>query len=414
MAMLLRKAAPVKPPRSHATTHEREPPVTQRQRYEGQQHHHPSGTAVATRDATVDDGIRATSRQHRPFDPFDCPDTPPRDYPLHYSLVDMLREWPVDRLQWPSHNDSNVDEADHPHLYHSLCIFDWNRPEHRERMRRYQVEFDVPFVLRNQPEFLQATERWMQPGYLEQLIGDEPQRNEHSFQSNHLPFWRTKGLRKVPSDWKAPTENVQMSYGEWSQRADAMDQAISDGRDHTQLDHYYFRINAHGPSQNGYLYDELPPFDPTRYRDGENLFMLHPNEERGINCRLGMAGNVAEAHYDYSSNWIVLLGGHRRYILTHPRECQHLALYRPGHPSARHSSVNWSEIDGTTASSAAARALADAAATQVILQASDALYLPTNWLHFIVSLDRNYQCNARSGTRKEYNSFIEKCGFSLS
>eukprot|EP00977_Amphora_coffeiformis_P023005 scaffold12058_cov163-Amphora_coffeaeformis.AAC.2 len=426
---------------AHATmerhkSQEETPAMTQRQKFEAQfppfDSQRVRSFVASLRTTEIDREIRRTASTG--FDPFECPDTPPPNYPWHYSLVDMLKEWPVDQLHWPAattydNNNINNTSSDHqhPYLYHSLCIFDWDRPEHRERMRRYQIDFDVPFVLRNQPEFVQAAERWMNPGYLQGLIGNEPQRNEHSFQSNHLPFWRTQGLRNLPSDWKAPTENVLMTYAEWSERADAMDRVVAQQQQpgqppaHAQLDHYYFRLNAKDKHRNGYLYEELPVFDPALSYDVENLFMLHPNEERGINCRLGMAGNVAEAHYDYSSNWITLLGGHRRYILAHPRECHNLALFPKGHPSARHSSVNWSEIfpgstnDGgsSTTSHAAEQALSAAVATQVILQASDALYLPTNWLHFIVSLDRNYQCNARSGIRTEYNSFIEECGFPL-
>ena len=104
----------------------------------------------------------------------------------------------------------------------------------------------------------------------------------------------------------------------------------------------------------------------------------------GINCRWGMAGNVAEAHYDGGRNWIVLLGGgQRRYILGHPRECPNLALYPVGHPSGRHSAPNWSEIGKLPRNqSPAARALSHAQVTQVVLQASDALFLPVSgtWL----------------------------------
>ena len=93
-----------------------------------------------------------------------------------------------------------------------------------------------------------------------------------------------------------------------------------------------------------------------------------------------MAGNVAEAHYDGGRNWIVLLGGgQRRYILGHPRECPNLALYPVNHPSGRHSSVDWSEIGRLPKSqSPAARALSHAQVTQVVLQASDALFLPVS------------------------------------
>ena len=375
---------------------------------------------ASLRDTELDQNLFQSSSQYLPYDPFDCPDTPPPDYPLHYSLVEMLKEWPADQLQWPAFHAT----VDHPYLYQSLCVFDWDRLEHRQRMRRYQVEYDVPFILRNQPEIMQTTERWSRndPAYLQALIGNEPQRNEHSFHSNHLPFWRLgkHDRGRGPPGWKAPTENVKLSFAEWSARADALDQAISEGKDHTQLDRYYFRLQValEGRNNNRHFYDELPWFDPRITRAGENLFMMYPDQERGINCRWGMSGNIAELHYDYSSNWIVLLGGRRRYILAHPRECPNLALFPMGHPSARHSSVNWSDMGPKNddnavqfATTEAAQALQSAMAHQVVLQASDALFLPTSWFHFIVSLERNYQCNARSGIRHGNDGYIEDCGF---
>lgn len=364
------------------------------------------------RRTDLEQGMRQTSAKHFSFDLFDCPETPPPNYPLHYSLVEMLEEWPADQLQWPT---VDATTSDHPYLYQSLCIFDWNRPEHRERARRYQVDFDVPFIVQNHPEIMQTTERWMRndPNYLQELIGDEPQRNEHSFHSNHLPFWRILKGSKPPAGWKAPTENVQQSFAQWSARSDILDQAIAEGQNHTTLDRYYFRLNVDF-NRNEYMYNELPLFDPRRFKTGENIFMLYPEEGRGINCRLGMSGNIAELHYDYSSNWIFLLGGNRRYILAHPKECSDLSLHPEGHPSGRHSSVNWSEIQGAQAQTTqAAQGLKSAMAHQVVLQASDALFLPTSWFHFIVSLSRNYQCNARSGIVHGNDPHIKQCGFTV-
>jgi hypothetical protein len=41
------------------------------------------------------------------------------------------------------------------------------------------------------------------------------------------------------------------------------------------------------------------------------------------------------------------------------------------------------------------------------------LYLPTAWFHFIVSLNTNYQCNARSGVSLEHRRIIQDCGFDV-
>ncbi len=168
--------------------------------------------------------------------------------------------------------------------------------------------------------------------------------------------------------------------------------------------------NAALPQLNPYLYDELPFFQPS---DTPTLFMVDSRQQRGINCRLGMKGSIAEAHFDPTRNWIVLLKGRRRYILAHPSQCPHMELYPQGHPSGRHSAVNWSNVTAEQQSGAATkdRPFARAQVTEVVLQAGDALYLPTSWFHFIVSLNKNYQCNARSGMTYENQERLEECGF---
>lgn len=103
---------------------------------------------------------------------------------------------------------------------------------------------------------------------------------------------------------------------------------------------------------------------------------------------------------------IVVLGGERRYILSHPNQCENLALLPRGHPSARHSAVDWSDPDFENFPQ-----FANAEVNEVILQAGDVLYLPTNWFHYIISLGFNYQCNTRSGVNTEYMKPIHDCGF---
>ena len=103
---------------------------------------------------------------------------------------------------------------------------------------------------------------------------------------------------------------------------------------------------------------------------------------------------------------IALLGGERRYILSHPKECKLLALYPKGHPSGRHSAVDWSDPDIDQFPQ-----FADAKANEIVLQAGDVLYLPTYWFHYIISLEMNFQCNTRSGISSEYRRFIKDCGF---
>lgn len=103
-----------------------------------------------------------------------------------------------------------------------------------------------------------------------------------------------------------------------------------------------------------------------------------------------------------------MLRGRKRYILAHPSQCINMELYPLGHPSARHSRINWSDpeswqLDGDH--------FQHGQVNEIVLQAGDALYLPTFWFHFIVSLSLNYQCNARSGITLDYQSHIKDCGF---
>lgn len=139
-----------------------------------------------------------------------------------------------------------------------------------------------------------------------------------------------------------------------------------------------------------------------------SIYIVEPSRQSGINCRFGMKGVVAENHFDVTRNVIVVLGGQRRYLLAHPSQAQNMELYPEGHPSARHSAVDWSNPDLDSYPR-----FHHAQINEVVLQAADVLYLPTNWFHHIVSLELNYQCNTRSGRTSDYDMFIRDAGFNF-
>ena len=68
-------------------------------------------------------------------------------------------------------------------------------------------------------------------------------------------------------------------------------------------------------------------------------------------------------------------------------------------------------VKATKALASADVVLYDALVNEVVMQAGDLLYLPTNWFHYIISLDLNFQCNTRSGVGEEYMYPIRACGF---
>ncbi|KAL7539188.1 hypothetical protein ACHAWF_006328 [Thalassiosira exigua] len=216
----------------------------------------------------------------------------------------------------------------------------------------------------------------------------------------------------VIGNWQPPTENTRMTYRDWLKKANVTDDQL--GPDNP---HWYFRLIGCGAmgknTEDGscdkgsseWLFDELTFFQP-RTGDERSLYLVDPKQQKGIHCRFGMKGVIAENHFDLSRNAIALLMGKRRYLLSHPNNCAEMNLLPRGHPSARHSAVDWSDPDLETFPT-----FADATVNEVVLQPGDVLYLPTNWFHYIVSLELNMQCNTRSGGEHIYHDEITRCGF---
>ena len=55
------------------------------------------------------------------------------------------------------------------------------------------------------------------------------------------------------------------------------------------------------------LFSELKHFTPK-----DSLYMVDPSQQRGIHCRFGMEGVIAENHFDGARNMVSLFGGERR------------------------------------------------------------------------------------------------------
>jgi len=209
-------------------------------------------------------------------------------------------------------------------------------------------------------------------------------------------------------NWRPPTENLRMTYTDWLEHANVTDDEL--GPDNP---HWYFRLIGCGTMGDGdcdngnseWLFDELTFFQP---REGEErpFYLIQPKHQKGIHCRFGMKGVIAENHFDLSRNVVTLLGGQRRYILAHPNQCNDMNLLPRGHPSARHSAVDWGNPDLESFPT-----FENAHVNEIVMQAGDVLYLPTNWFHYIISLDLNFQCNTRSGGEDLYSEEINDCGF---
>lgn len=355
-----------------------------------------------------------------PYDIHNCPLHPPEFYPYSWNLLQLLDHWKPDDINIPK--DLTIHQG--------ICVFDFEKDY--EKALNYRKK-EVPFVVSNDPAVQDTAKRWMAPGYLQRMLGDVQHRTEYS-ESNHFMYWNAgsqvrrkqgiprrrndpnvfagnghpdgRGVDKDLAHWQQPTKMMRMGFKEWLTHANLTDGEAVGIHD----PHYYYRLIGCGEESplgkcdkgsSEYLFDELTFFQPK-----ENLYMVDPKEQKGIHCRFGMDGVIAENHFDMSRNAIAVMGGERRYVLSHPKQCPLLSLLPKGHPSARHSAVDWSNPDLDTYPE-----FSQAEGNEIVLQAGDVLYLPTNWFHFIVSLNLNFQCNTRSGVSPEYLKPMRACGF---
>ena len=47
----------------------------------------------------------------------------------------------------------------------------------------------------------------------------------------------------------------------------------------------------------------------------------------------------------------------------------------------------------------------------MILSPGDFMYIPSGWIHYVMSLNTNFQCNARSGKSKGRARDLRRCNF---
>lgn len=363
--------------------------------------------------------IRVDGDDVVPYDVFNCPEEPPQGYPYAWKILDILDAWPPD------------DPTPRAEIHQGLCVFDYQTE--KEKAYTYR-DANLPFVVQNDPRVLRTARRWNDLEYMNEMMGLEEKWGVHYSESNHFMFWRNDThsraansvfsevvKRKFQDGWNSPTQKLKMTFQEWTEKALSLPEAstISSG---IPMPHWYLMLNSNDcntkprgekeePSKmdaicrrGTFLDDELPFLNQSQ----TSLYIVEANKTNTpIECRFGMRDVIAENHFDMTRNTIALLSGERRYILNHPNQCKLLSLYPRGHPSARHSAVNWSNPDLDSFPK-----FQRARANEVVLQAGDVLYLPTNWFHYIVSLSKNYQCNARSGWGREYERDVKRCGFS--
>ena len=129
---------------------------------------------------------------------------------------------------------------------------------------------------------------------------------------------------------------------------------------------------------------------------------------------------MAATHYDSGRNMVGMITGAKRYILSPPNACGKLGIFPDRKsPIFRHSLLNFGHIKylhddekGRGMSDEEREWLVRAAtapAVETVLKAGEVLYIPSFWFHYIISVQKSAQCNARSGI--EYDSHREFGGY---
>ncbi|CAJ1940477.1 unnamed protein product [Cylindrotheca closterium] len=344
-------------------------------------------------------------------------------YPVQFNLLQMLEAWPIDEINGP--------EARQDTSYQSLCVFQWSNALDRKKMERYR-KLELPFIMAGDPEVLEAAHRWNKPGYLVKMLGQNTKYTTEYSPTNHYIYVnqilkaRYKGDRKkrkrnpgLPEGGKEEDKTlnitntiVQMTYLEWLALAHETENATrATSRDagpqsDSEKPHWYFKFMTCGTYEKGECKSTANVTTSrlatlgTELRclsDPKSFYIIEADKQKGrIQCKFGMAGITSQAHFDTPRNFLVLLGGKRRYILSRPGSGNYANFYihSGAHPSARHSAVNWSTPNLTEHPM-----FAKARATEAVLKTGEVLYIPPKWIHSIVSLSITMQCNSWSGSK---------------
>lgn len=180
------------------------------------------------------------------------------------------------------------------------------------------------------------------PSLLEKF-GSELQTVEKSIDNHFMYYNARKSVDdELLAGWRPPTEEVRLSFGQYLRLAMAAEET-RDAVSVASMPLHYLEIDVAEGARTPWLVEVLPFF--TSHLQGRPSFMIvDPSGFKGVNCRYGMCGVTAAAHYDGQWNMVAMLRGRKRYVLLPPNACDELSVLPLGHPPMRHSLIDWSEL----------------------------------------------------------------------
>uniref|UniRef100_A0A7S3L462 JmjC domain-containing protein n=1 Tax=Amphora coffeiformis TaxID=265554 RepID=A0A7S3L462_9STRA len=324
-------------------------------------------------------------------------------YPQMTTLGDMLKAW-------------DQDEDNEDIIHETLLHFDFSNPRELEMAGKFRDAM-LPFKLYNVPEVSRATELWtddyVAKGFgagktiwnqVATAHGTCQESVNHYFAFFTPPLWKPERMG-VP-----PVRNNDLHFDQWAKHARYADAArLAPDQPHFYWQSGVDKTERHKPQdQWSFISRDLPSFSATE----PNFIMFNPDEQKGIQCRFGERGVVAATHYDSGRNMVGMITGAKRYILSPPNACGKLGIFPDKNsPIFRHSLLNFGHIKylndpekGEGMSDEEREWLeraATAPAVETVLKAGEVLYIPSFWFHYIVSVQKSAQCNARSGVETD-------------
>ncbi|KAI9907254.1 hypothetical protein PsorP6_016119 [Peronosclerospora sorghi] len=291
-------------------------------------------------------------------------------------------------------------------IFDSICHFNVSNPK---ELRLAQVfrEMEVPLVVYGVPELVAAGERWTDDYLTHHLHPTSLFKVHVTNHTHYMHYLKSKQMQGERDTY----DSRWMTYGQFVHALNEAHALARAGKPHA---YYYMMLKKKDFLDHAaFMYDELRFLNPfhaqqdARYGD----FFIRDAaavRERGLRCRLGMQGIIAQGHVDQGVNQIAMIRGTKRYVIAPPSVCKCQGLITTGQ-SARHSSYNWSAIETLP------QEARECPAAEVALTAGEVLYLPSYWYHHIVSLDTSIQCNLRSGFmgRDNVRDFVNECGLAL-
>ena len=337
----------------------------------------------------------------------DLLEAPPAEggYPQMSTMAELMQEW-------------DQDEDKEGMITETLMHFDYTNPTEMAMAQRFRDAM-VPFKLTNVPELVRAGELWTDDYLAVRYDFDEQNAQDddsvqavgHAQESpNHFFSFFIPTTWRVESDGMPPVRNTDMTFRQWVQHARYADAVRLDA----DRPHFYWQSGVspeerYSPKEDWtFISRDLPSFSATE----SNFIMFHPKEQKGIQCRFGERGVVAATHYDTGRNFVGMITGAKRYILSPPNACGKLGIVTEKSSSlARHSALNFGHLkylndpELSKGMSEEEREWLERAATapavETVLKAGEALYIPSYWFHYIISVQKSAQCNVRSGAETE-------------